>query len=198
MKNKDAKVYVIGDLHFGHNNILKFRREFETVEEHNDTIHNNILAVASKKNTLWLMGDLVFKPNQIWRIEEYAKKFGKVNITLGNHDHPKLVDVMSKYPNVSFHGLAKKYGFWFSHAPVHPQELYRCRSIHGHVHGNTLPDHKNYFNASCENVDYTPILLETIRDFMDDGRGMSQLTRLRLWLSTKLMPMNQRKPTKGK
>lgn len=188
---KNGQVYVIGDMHFGHNNILKFRKEFETVEEHDETIHNNILAVASKKNSLWLLGDCCFKPTHVWRLEEYANKFGTVNITLGNHDHPEVYRVLVKYQNVKIHGLAKKYGLWFSHAPVHPQELYRCKSVHGHVHSTTVPDTENYFNASCENIGYKPINLQEIKEqFSQKPKGF--LLRFRLWLSKLISPTNSR------
>ena len=51
--------YFISDLHFNHDNILKFeRQEFKTIEEHNEFIIASINRVVTKFDTLYLLGDL--------------------------------------------------------------------------------------------------------------------------------------------
>jgi calcineurin-like phosphoesterase family protein len=85
----------------------------------------------------------------------------------GNHDHASLFRYASQFDNVYTFGIIKKFSFWLSHAPVHPQELYRGMNIHGHVHSNTVPDAR-YYNVSCENTNYQPVNLQDIRGVFED------------------------------
>lgn len=169
-----SKIYLIGDTHFGHNGISKkFRQEFSTDEEHNNTIHNNILACAGKKNHLWILGDVCFKEEHFRKLWEYSLSFQTVNICLGNHEHKRLVEFCVQH-DIGVHGIVKKWGYWLSHAPIHPQELYRGKNIHGHVHTNSVKhigdlvyEDDSYFNVSCENIGYKPITLQEVRERME-------------------------------
>jgi calcineurin-like phosphoesterase family protein len=173
-----SKHYFIADLHFAHSNIhLKFRKEFSSQEEHNETIHNNIMTTGNKTDCLWLLGDCFFKQTEFWRLSEYAKKFQRVYYILGNHCHPSAWRYAAQHKNISIIGIENRWGFWISHAPIHECELYRGKSIHGHTHnksvsyelsdrlGNTetIIDDR-YFSVSCEQVGYKPISLEDIKD----------------------------------
>ncbi|QCQ64939.1 hypothetical protein Barba33A_gp070 [Rheinheimera phage vB_RspM_Barba33A] len=81
-----TKHYFIADTHFGHSNIhMKFRKEFSSQEEHNETIHENIMTCGNKQDCIWLLGDIIFKESEFWRISAYAKKFQQVYYVLGNH-----------------------------------------------------------------------------------------------------------------
>lgn len=158
--------YFIGDTHFCHGGVSeRFRTHFNSDAEHDDTIFENIMECAGKRNNIFLLGDIVFKQAGFWRIYEIAKNFQSVHYIMGNHD-PRSVEVFCRQAgldNVHFYGVTKRYGLWLSHAPMHPQELYRGKSIHGHVHTKTVP-HSDYFNVSCENIDYRPISLLQIRE----------------------------------
>lgn len=159
-----SEQFFIGDTHFGHNRISeKFRQCFSSDQEHNETIHDNICSVSGKRNSLFLMGDIAFKVDEFWRIGEYAKLNEKVFVVLGNHDHHSLWRYCADLDNVHVMGIEKRYRFWISHAPVHPQELFGKWNIHGHVHSNTVPDAR-YFNATCEAINYKPVSLQHIRD----------------------------------
>ena len=173
-----TKHYFIADNHYGHNNIhLKFRKEFSSQEEHNETIHNNILSTGNGNDCLWLLGDVFFKKSEMWRLKDYAKKFQRVYYILGNHDYPLAWREAAQYKNVSVMGVENRWGFWISHIPVPECELYRGKSIHGHTHNKKMQrvehyndgdieifEDDNYFCVSCEQVNYTPISLEEIKD----------------------------------
>ena len=165
-----TKHYFIADNHAGHNNIhLKFRKEFPSDEEHNETIHNNILSVGTGNDCLWLLGDIFFKKSEMWRLKDYAKKFQRVYYILGNHDYPLAWREAAQYKNVSVMGVENRWGLWISHVPIPEYELYRGNSICGHLHDKQilLTDgsiDNRYFIVSCEQVNYTPISLEEIKD----------------------------------
>lgn len=159
-----SKVWLIGDTHFDHKGIHeKFRTEFSSLEDHNETIHQNILQGKSKRDNLWLLGDIIIGPEALWRIKEYSDRFNQVVICLGNHDHKTLIPYCKDLPNVQFYGITKRWGFWLSHAPIHPQELYRANSVHGHTHSKNV-DNPHYFSVSCENVNYKPVTIQNIKE----------------------------------
>jgi len=157
-------VYVISDTHFGHTNILKFRDGFDSIEQHDRTITDNILSVCGKRDTLYILGDVcVYKES--WKyVEEIASGVEFLHICLGNHCNerkgsPTLEDYMSVCKSVF--GMKKYKSAWLTHAPIHPDELRGKINIHGHVHSNNVGDIR-YFNASCENIGYKPVNIATV------------------------------------
>jgi calcineurin-like phosphoesterase family protein len=173
----EPKHYFIADCHYGHSNIhLKFRKEFSSQEEHNETIHQNILNTGTKADCLWLLGDIFFKESEFWRLKEYARKFQRVYYVLGNHDKLSVVKYALQFKNVTIMGVENRWGLWISHVPIPEYELYRGNSICGHLHNKqitrevyengayvrTEPDDR-YFVVSCEQVNYTPISLDEIK-----------------------------------
>jgi len=160
-----SQVLIISDTHFGHNNICKFRPEFETVEQHDITIYSNIMSMLRKNDTLWLLGDCFFTEDSYEYLRDFSVACSQVNMTIGNHDTDSNQKMRLLHEN--FHlfnkvgGLFKTSGAWLSHAPLHPAELRGKVNVHGHVHTASLPD-KNYYNVSCENVRYFPVNLHQL------------------------------------
>lgn len=162
-------VYVISDTHFGHTNILKFRPEFVSIEHHDETITNNILEVCGKRDTLYILGDVCLYKDAWKYVEKIASNVEFLHICLGNHCNerkgsPTLGDYMSVCKSVF--GMKRYKNAWFTHAPIHPDELRGKMNIHGHTHNNSLDD-KRYFNASCENVNYRPV---NVADILETGK----------------------------
>lgn len=160
---------VISDLHFGHRNILKYRPEFSSIEEHDQTIMENIKSAGHKRNTLWMLGDCFFDRESIQYLDEISKYYLQINFVPGNHDTDKTERVAILKECIA-HGyynkvgsLFKESGFWLSHAPIHPNELRGKFNLHGHVHSNTVRD-PNYFNVSCENVRYKPVNIQQLKE----------------------------------
>lgn len=158
--------YFIGDTHWGHKNILKYRPDFPSIEKHDTTILENILSVSNKKAHLWLMGDCFFQEYALDYLAEIKKAFAAVHFVIGNHDTDtkdrQVILRNAIYMCDKVHALTKYHRFWLTHAPIHPCELRGLLNIHGHMHTQTVPDHR-YLNVSCEQVDYTPISIDEIR-----------------------------------
>ena len=175
-QDKTERHLFIADCHFGHSNIHeKFRTQFATQEEHNDTIHNNIMEAGDTQKTLWLLGDTFFKTREFWRLAEYSKVYQKVNTVLGNHCHIGLPRYALQFKNVNVFGVVQKFGLWLTHVPVPDYELNRGNNICGHRHDRgifrqqssscnyRLVEDDRYFCVSCENIDYKPISLGEIK-----------------------------------
>ncbi len=64
--------------------------------------------------------------------------------------HCNFVAGMIKYNNKA----------WLTHCPMHPIELRGLINIHGHIHDEQLGE--GYVNVSCEQVDYTPVLIDEL------------------------------------
>lgn len=158
-----SKVYFAGDLHFAHKNIKMFRPMIDGItinceEEHRELIIQRVNKIVTKRDTLYLMGDICFD-------EEYMVHVDRLNglkrVFLGNHDHNNVPLWCSHVHSVSALGRYK--GGWLSHAPIHENELRGKFNIHGHVHNATIRDYR-YFNCSLENINYEPIEFSALKD----------------------------------
>ena len=138
-------IYFISDLHFGHNNILKLERDqFETIEEHDEFIINEINKQVKITDELWILGD-VGNPKKLMRVN------GKKHLILGNHDKRS----MKEYEGVV--STVYKYPVYYSNRVLlshHPHPVPECTlNIHGHLHGAVL-DSKNHINLSINDRHY--------------------------------------------
>ena len=166
-----SRVLLISDTHFGHRNICNFRPEFSSMDEHDETITENIVKTVKKRDILWLLGDCFFTPDT----ERYLKRIAATGATLnfipGNHDTDtkERVDLLKSFINQGYFdkvgSLFRVGNYWLSHSPIHPQELYGKKNIHGHVHRKTVSD-ESYINVSCENVRYVPVNLQNIESYL--------------------------------
>ena len=147
--------YVTADTHFNHKNILKFRNGYgSTVEEHNETVLDKINSSCTKKDHLYILGDVIFGDD--YSILERINPL--VTVIPGNHDnierlyncgHIHKIRPYLKYEDV-----------WLSHIPVHRYEIDSGRvigNIHGHLHNNNVPE-PEYICASIDNQDIVFVL----------------------------------------
>lgn len=156
-----SKAYVISDLHFGHKAICKYRPQFTTPKEHDEYICDMWQQTVTKRDSVYVLGDACFT-------EEAVDLVGKLNGTklliAGNHDDLPASSYLRVFRNVR--GLQKRKGIWLSHAPIHPDELRGCSNIHGHIHEHVIDDCR-YFNACCEQVNYTPQDLSVVKQVLE-------------------------------
>lgn len=159
-----SKVYLIADTHFGHRNICKYRPQFETINEHDETLFYNIMAQITKRDVIWLMGDIAFTEESFWFIKQIVEGSQQVNWILGNHDtenNDRQENIgRAALAGVKLHSLVSYKGTWLCHHPIHPDELRGKLCLHGHVHNETIRQ-PGYFNCSAENLGFVP------REFKD-------------------------------
>lgn len=83
--------YYIGDIHFGHENGMRYdtnngSREFSSVEEHDDLIIENINKVVTPQDNLYFLGDVSwYKPDKTAELIEQINCKNRFLIR-GNHD----------------------------------------------------------------------------------------------------------------
>ena len=159
--------FVISDLHFGHANIVNWRHcaKWYHVEAHDEWIIECWNSVVTKRDVVWVLGDVVFPKDAL-------PKLGRLNgtkyLVMGNHDRHSIAEYQ-KYFKIK-PGLTKHKGMWFSHAPVHPDELRGKINVHGHVHATDikLPNGQKdprYYNVCVEALNGKPIALEALIEY---------------------------------
>ena len=163
-----SEVFHAGDLHFGHENIIRFRPNIGGIqvtneEEHREAVIQLWNETVSKKDTVWIHGDAIFKECLLWDLRRLN---GNKNLILGNHD----VSLKDWYGINKVCGFERYKSTWLSHAPIHPAELRGKVNIHGHVHYATIRTDsgdidRRYFNVSLENINGRPISHDAILEF---------------------------------
>jgi calcineurin-like phosphoesterase family protein len=89
---------------------------------------------------------------------------GRKYLILGNHDRFGGFVYLQHFERLF--GMAKKYGMWLTHAPLHPMELRGKPNVHGHCHVEQIDDPR-YLNVALEYLpDFKPLTLEEIRGWL--------------------------------
>lgn len=164
--------FVISDTHWGHENILKFKRDdgsplrpFASLDEmHNIMIHN-WNSVVRPCDTVYHLGDVVINRKWLWIME---KLNGKKRLVRGNHDIFSTADFLKHFDEIYGVRAFPEKGVILSHIPLHPDSLDRWKyNIHGHTHSrvvklpNGSPD-KRYICVSVEHTNYAPVELDSL------------------------------------
>jgi len=150
------KTYVTSDLHFFHQNIMKFcpeTRPYKDVEDMNQSMIREWNAKVAAEDTVYILGDVAFAPTNK-AVEILNQLNGDKILIVGNHDkkllkdpvfrrcfkevhdyhemyHNKTFVVMSHYPflewNRMHHGSVNLFGH--VHGAKTGMEKYRSRDV---------------------------------------------------------------------
>ena len=165
-------IFLIGDLHFGHKNIIKYcRRPFligDSQEMDRVLIRNWNLTVR-KKDTVYVLGDFSFsRMNEWWY---YARMLNGQKVFLqGSHDNFGELKVLD---SVELFECGEK--FLLIHSPTDAPPDYTGWIVHGHHHNNhpnTSPFisyAKRTVNVSVELIGYRPIDFEKLAGHLHQG-----------------------------
>jgi len=161
-----VRIFVISDTHFHHENIYKFvtqdgatrvRPEFASAGEGDTEMVRRWNATVGDEDHVYHLGDVTMG-NNLSLIKELR---GHKRLLLGNHDK---CDVR-RYRDAGFQKVMsyRRFdGFILSHIPLHPDGLGKLINIHGHIH-ERHPYNERYRNVSVERINYTPVLLESLK-----------------------------------
>lgn len=160
--------FVMADPHFGHHGTAcVFKREdgqpmrpFSSVEEQDETMVANWNRVVRPGDKVYVLGDVTMKPRLMQEV--MPRLVGKKTLIRGNHDIGKIKDYLKWFGEV--HACRKMDGFLMTHIPIHPNCVSRYgANVHGHLHWRTIDDPR-YLCVSVEQINYTPISFEEVRE----------------------------------
>lgn len=152
-----GNVYFTSDPHLGHRGLIHFKyrmkegKPLKSVDENTQIFVDEWEKTVSKKDLVYCLGDMAFDREHHDIISGLS---GRKILVKGNHEELSNVsdqEFLKTYEKIE--GTHKKYGFWISHFPVHPQELWDKKCICGHVHhANVLlsPAGDNYWQKHAE------------------------------------------------
>lgn len=153
-------VFVISDTHFGHANIIKYaNRPFDSVEEMNEAMVENWNSVVKQGDKVYHLGDVTMNSKSL---DILSRLNGRKVLIKGNHDTQKL-----KFYTPHFYDIRGSHeldNFILTHIPVALEQSarYPQGNIHGHLHEKNM-DNKWYINVSVEQINYTPIAFDDIK-----------------------------------
>lgn len=164
-------IHIISDTHLGHKNILTFlnpdgtplRGGFDDITHHDETIYEQWQLNVSPKDVVYHLGDVAFTKAALLRIADLP---GRKRLIRGNHDLFKLSTYRKIFQEI--YGVRQLNGYWLTHVPMWEGSVAGERvkgNIHGHLHGYII-DHPKYFNACVEHIDYTPVALDLIAEWI--------------------------------
>ncbi len=165
-----SKLFLIADMHFGHENIIKYEnRPFLNADAMDKQIVKNWNRVVSKKDTVIVAGDVSFYGKE--KTEELIKQLnGRKILVKGNHDQRNnhwWVDV--GFDEVSNYPIIYKEWFIIQHEPpTYLNDAMPYFFIYGHVHGSEMyrTITKQSACVSVERWDYTPVELDKIMELV--------------------------------
>ena len=149
--------WVIGDTHWGHNNIIRYSRR---PQDHDDLMIANWKAIVKPADIVLHLGDVYFKDPTLVAQAELP---GQIYFLRGNHDRDGAVGALREIGwrlIPPFQHQIGKWRFVFTHWPLEQLAPYVI-NVHGHTH--TLPDKQpRYLSLCVERWDYRPQPLEEL------------------------------------
>lgn len=156
--------FVCSDPHFGHDNMVaRYRTQFKSTKEHDETIIRNWNSVVSKRDKVYILGDITMENRKFYHL------LGRLNglkiVVGGNHDKESDAKELLKYVD-KIVGVVKYKQYWLTHIPIHSSELRGKKNIHGHIHNRHIKrfgfKDRRYINVSMDVIDYTPVKIDEL------------------------------------
>jgi calcineurin-like phosphoesterase family protein len=168
VKVPEQNIWIWSDLHFGHNNIIKFSdRPYKDVLEMDEMLIQNFNNLVGPDDISIWVGDVSFRAAEQTRKIIYRLAGYKI-LVVGNHDFEKkkgLRHMAFDEVHIVYNLKIDDTHVAFTHYPMDnlPDSWV---NIHGHVHkhGHHADEVKStsHVNVNCEFIDYKPINLGTL------------------------------------
>jgi len=181
------KVFFTSDLHFGHENVIRFdNRPFDTVEEMNDELIKRWNRKVGKGDLVYVLGDLIWKTltNDAKTLIEQLN--GQIILIKGNHDRflhnaaaKKALSGIKDYDDICVtleDGTQKRCILSHYFMPFYIGNRHNAIHLHGHSHiteesrdeewiveeMNKKGYNLQVYNVGCMRWNYEPVTLDEI------------------------------------
>lgn len=175
------KIYLISDLHFGHNREFIWKvRGYNSVEHMNTRQVEKWNAIIDDDDDVYVLGDIMLGTTDNIRYISQLK--GRLHIVLGNHDTATRENLYKELPNVvevaevGIRLKYKKYHFVLTHYPMFTGNLEReslkqmSLNLYGHTHQltNFYNDMPFMYHVGVDSHNGYPILIDDIIEEMNE------------------------------
>ena len=89
-----ARLFFISDLHLGHTNLILNHRGFKSVEEHDELIISNWNKTVSKRDKVYIVGDIRMEKADYSILDRLN---GGKTVVLGNHELSQHIPELLKH-----------------------------------------------------------------------------------------------------
>lgn len=182
-----GKVFFTSDLHFGHENAIRFdNRPFETVEEMDAELVRRWNAKVGKGDLVYVLGDMIWKSHNGDAEQLIRSLNGQIILIKGNHDrflhNAKAKNALAGVKDFDDicvtleDGTKRRCILQHAFVPMYYGHRYQAIHLHGHSHQteesvlefmiqNLLREHgykPEIYNAGCMYWNYEPVTLDEI------------------------------------
>lgn len=189
------KIFFTSDLHFGHENVIRFDdRPFNTVEEMDEEMIKRWNAKVGKGDIVYVLGDFIWKAATNEAVSIIRRLNGQIILIKGNHDRflhnaaaKKALAGIKDYDDICVtleDGTTRRCIISHYFIPFYNGHRYQAIHLHGHSHLTeeaaeevritTELNEKGYdlkiYNVGCMYWNYTPVTLDEILERMAYGQ----------------------------
>lgn len=186
-------VFFTSDLHFGHENVIRFdKRPWNTVEEMNRGLMERWNRKVQKGDLVYVLGDLFWKGDSKMVLEYLNNLNGQIYMIKGNHDRwLHNAGVKNRLAGVKDYldtdvplkdGMKRRVILSHYFIPFYNGHLYNAIMLHGHSHNTEEYEaeekmkvwlNQNRFpcrayNIGCMHWNYEPVTLDEILERSDE------------------------------
>ena len=157
-------IWFTADLHFGHQNIIKYcNRPFETAHDMDDVLIANWNALIKPDDSVYVLGDFSMISSPLILNSWFNQLNGHKFLIRGNHDS----NICTRLPWVQVEDVKEiKYKdskLWLSHYAHRswPGSYHGSYHLFGHSHG-MLPDFRRSMDVGVDANDFKPISIDQV------------------------------------
>lgn len=175
-------IWLTSDLHINHENIIRYaQRPFDSVDEMNESIIDNINERVTHEDTLWILGDVAMGRDKIQTAKRVLDMLctKDVHLVLGNHDPANRIEGLLAAGFVSVDDY-KEIRLWNKHSVGilfhYPLMSWNGRNngsymLHGHIHAKPDYNERNRmeglrrYDVGVDANGYAPVRMDHVKDF---------------------------------
>ena len=182
-----SKIYFTSDLHFGHENVIRFdNRPFETVEEMDAELVRRWNAKVDRGDLVYVLGDMIWKTKNDDALNIIKSLNGQIILIKGNHDRflsnakaKNALAAVKDYDDICVmleDGTTRRCVLSHYFIPMYNGHRYQGIHLHGHSHFTDEADFEidlaeqlnnqgirnDIYNVGCMYWNYEPVTLDEI------------------------------------
>ncbi len=190
----DRKVFFTSDLHFGHENVIRFdNRPFKNVEEMNAELIARWNRKVRAGDLVYVLGDLIWKTDTNNAHNLIKSLNGQILLIKGNHDRflhnalaKKALAGVKDYDDIAVEledGTTRRCILSHYFIPFYIGHRYSAIHLHGHSHNTEEAEEERHiiqalkakgynlevYNVGCMYWNYEPVTLDEILRGQRDG-----------------------------